>query len=143
MNTAVIAACQKKVTIYIGTKKYEANWIEVSRGPYAKYLDAFHFKFKPKGARNLRSFVEHYRPKTVIVDGWGHPEFDWLIRAIDEAPDVELSPGAIYRTVTQTIRPGQPMEKDKYQLEFEHYVSQLNGELLLLDTRGASVQKRF
>jgi hypothetical protein len=74
----------KRVTIYIHMRKHEAIQVNVSRGPYAQYDDAFHFKYKPKGARKMRSFVEFYRPDTVIIEGWGHPEFDPLLRAAQE-----------------------------------------------------------
>jgi hypothetical protein len=50
--------------------------------PHAQYLDALHFRLKLKGARKLRGFVEHYKSKTVIVEGWGHPEFDYLLRSL-------------------------------------------------------------
>ena len=138
MRTVIIAACQKKVTLFIGTKKFEASWIEVHRGPHARYVDAIHFSFKPKGARNLRVYVEGDRPRTVFVEGWEHPEFDWLIRSIDAAPEVELTPGvSSYRMVSASFYPGMPVEKNnRYELEFEDYVAQLPASRLLLDTRG-------
>jgi len=58
-------------------RRYEATWFEVSRARHAQYEHAYHVKFKPKKARYPRKFVD-YRGHTVIVDGWGHPEFDPL-----------------------------------------------------------------
>jgi hypothetical protein len=133
---------QQKVTRYIGRKKYEATQVKVLRGPYAQYVNAFHFQFKPKGARKRRSFVEHYEPNTVIVDGWGHPEFDTLLRSLREAPFESVGPGVSIKTVTFTLQPGQEGEKDKYELEFERYLEELDASRVLFDTRGAIVAKR-
>jgi len=133
---------QQKVTLYIGRRKYEATQVKVLRGPYAQYLNAFHFQFKPKGARKLRSFVEQYKPNTVIVDGWGHPEFDTLLRSLEEAPVESIGPGVSVKTVTFTVQPGQKAEKDKYELEFERYLEGLDASRILFDTRGATVATR-
>ena len=132
----------RKVTIYIGRKKYEATQVKVSREPYAQYVDAFYFTFKPRRARKLRSFVEHYEPKTVVLDGWGHPEFDTLLRSLAEAPVETVGPGASMKMVTFTVEPGQNRQKDKYELEFEHYLESLDASRILFDTRGVIVHKR-
>ena len=133
----------KKVTIYIATKKYEATQVKVWRAPYAQYRDAFHFQLKPKGARNLRGFVEHYMPRTVIVDGWGHPEFDFLLRSFHDAASVPLSPGVSVKMVEYTLGTDGEAEKNKYQVEFEGYLEGLDPSRILFDTRGCIVHKKW
>jgi hypothetical protein len=129
----------RKVTIYIGTKKYEATQVRVSRGPDGPYADAFRFIFKPKGARRLRTFVEHSDHQTVVLDGWEHPEFDWLLRSFAEAPSVEMGPGVSVKTVSYTV--GANNGEDKYEREFEAYVKGLDPDRILFDTRAASAAK--
>jgi hypothetical protein len=124
----------RQVTIYIGTKKHEATQLQFRRGPRPPYCNAYYFEFKPKGARNLRYF-EDLRGRTVVVDGWGHPEFDWLLRPLAEAPSVDMSPGISVQSVSYTVQPGGDQNQDKYKLEFERYLQGLNASQILLDTR--------
>jgi hypothetical protein len=127
---------ERKVTIYFAIKKHEATQLTFQRGHRPPYQDAFVVLFKPKAARRLRYFVDH-SGQTVVLDGWGHPDFDWLLRSLADAPWVEMRPGVSVKTVSCTIQPGGDESRDKYQLEFEHYVRQLKPAQLLLNTRSA------
>ena len=69
----------EKVTIYFrggmgAYCKVEAKAFEIEVGPYAQYGQAVTCRFIPKGARNVRGFVQTYAPSLVIVKGWGHFE---------------------------------------------------------------------
>jgi hypothetical protein len=61
----------------------------------------------------------------VIVDGWDHPEFDWLIRGLEDAPVQQLSQGVTFKTVSMTIGRGEPGQS-KYEFEFETYIGSLD-----------------
>jgi hypothetical protein len=130
---------ERKVTLYIATKKHEATQLTFQRGPRPPYQDAFVVLFKPKAARKLRYFVDHFG-QTVVLDGWGHPDFDWFLRSLADAPWVEMRPGVTVKTVSRTIQPGGDESEDKYQLEFEQYVRQLKPAQILLDTRSATAR---
>jgi hypothetical protein len=121
-----IAAADRKVTIFLGTRKYEATWLEVSRARHAQYEHAYHVKFKPKKARYPRKFVD-YRGRTVIVDGWGHPEFDPLrLLGKGEATTVTVSTGSA---------------SDPHKLKLAGYLASLPISQILLDTRGVVVEE--
>ena len=122
----------RKVTIFKGTRKYLATSYEAERR--ASALGNYYITFKPKGARNLRVF-EDALSKTVIVEGWDHPEFDDLIRASADAPVRQLSEGVSVRNISETITRGSVMGKSKYQREFEGYLKNLEPSLILLETR--------
>ena len=123
--TDPIMATDRRVTIFLSTRKYEATWLEVSRARHAQYEDAYHVKFKPKKVRYLRQFVD-YRGHTVIVDGWGHPEFN---------PVMRLGTG---NTTTASVTIGA--EGNLKELELEGYLASLPISRILLDTRGVTIR---
>jgi hypothetical protein len=123
--TDPIMSTDRRVTIYLSTRKYEATWLEVSRAGHAQYEDAYHVKFKPKKARYPRQFVD-YRGHTVIVDGWGHPEFD---------PVMLPCTG---NTTTASVTIGASSNLN--ELKLEEYVASLPISRILLDTRGVTIR---
>jgi hypothetical protein len=125
---------QQRVTLYAGTRKYEAThlyfWIEEApRNP--KY---FHSVFKPRRARNYRHLFET-KGATVVLEGWDHPEFDWLLRSLEEAPSEQLRPGLSVKVAAIACYPGQEQPKNKFELEFESYLETIDRARILVDTR--------
>ena len=124
---------ERNVTIYIDTKKRLAKRYAVEEPAFSK-KSAARVRFMEKGART-RWWVAEAR-SVVILDGWDHPEFYWLIREFEKAPSQQLSPGVTYKTVGKTYGPGEPT-KDKYELEFEAYIETLQPAQILLNKRQA------
>ncbi len=54
--------------------KYEARSCDIVRRPYAQYSSAIQVRFVKKGGRTERGFVETYKPRLLVLEGWGHPE---------------------------------------------------------------------
>ena len=71
---------RKKVTIYrqremgMGYNRIEATSFFHQLIPYAQYPQAHQVIFTPKGARKPREYMDTYRPTTIVIEGWGHPE---------------------------------------------------------------------
>jgi hypothetical protein len=116
--TGPIKAGSRRATIFLGTTKHEVTWLEVSVAPDAQYQNAYHIQFKPKRARTLRKYVEHSRPRTVIVEGWGHPEFE---------------------SITASLMRGA--SKDAGEVRLAQYLESLPLSQILLDTRGVIIDE--
>jgi hypothetical protein len=120
-----IEPCDRRVTIFLGSCKYEATWIVASRAPDAQFKDAYHVQFKPKRARRLRKFIDHCG-HTVIVDGWGRPNFDPLMNLISgEARTASLTFAA----------------KNSWEERLQNYLAGLPSSSILLDTRGVVIEE--
>jgi hypothetical protein len=125
----------RKVTVYTGTRKHEATEVALCRQLDYYYPDAVQCMFKPKRARRNRRFVDNHNNMTVVLDGWAHPEFDWLLRALEETPSVETRPGVTVQTVSYTVQRGGTSQKDKYELEFEQYLRDIDPAKILFNNR--------
>jgi hypothetical protein len=130
-------AVERRVTIYKGGlvwDRQQATWVRVYRAPYAQYGDAFHVEFKPRKKRLLRSYVEGYRPMTIIVAGWEHPHVRLSILL---APgESTLAPSS--NSLTALADTGNPMDEI-----VDAYVRSLPLGNILLDLRGLSVSRRW
>ena len=131
----------RKATIYVSTKKYEAKQVTVRLGHTPPYTKMFFVSFKPKGARTRSFLGDAAYGRTVILDGWGHPEFDWLLRSVAEAPRVEMGPGVSVKTVSYTVQRGGDQSKDKYELEFEQYLKDLDPAKILFNNRESAASE--
>jgi len=129
-----MAVISQKVTIFIGSdmSKRLAKSFEVETPSAA---DKFHLRirFMERHARKVWWYVEA-RSKVVVVDGWDHPEFDELQRGVADAPVEQLSAGVSVRMASTTIMRGGETTRNKYQLEFEEYLKNLELSLILFDT---------
>jgi hypothetical protein len=94
----------------------------VYRGRVAQYRDAYRVRFIPKRARLARMFEDCSNPKTVILDGWGHPEF---VRTGTMTIGVEVKVG------------------DRDKTDFERYVESLPLSAILLDKRGLIIDEGY
>jgi hypothetical protein len=123
--TGPIEPCDRRVTIFLGPFRYEATWFVVSRARDAQHKDAYHVRSKPKRARRLRSFIDH-DGDTVIVDGWGHPNFNPLMGLVSSG------------TSTASLTIGA---NNSYEDRFQHYLANLPSSSILLDTRGVIIEE--
>lgn len=89
---------KRKATMYWqgelmpGVKKLEVHLVDVGTGKYAQYDNAPYCVFRPKRARKDRKLQLSSRPWLVVVEGWGHPDFDnW------QAPQLGNVPGVVVR----------------------------------------------
>ena len=79
-NPTVADFHKKKATIYkagdmgFGYRKTEVSSYFHQLRPYAQYPQAHEVLFLPKGARNPRHYYDTYKPSTIILEGWGHPD---------------------------------------------------------------------
>ena len=68
----------EQVTMYclgvLGYRKIEARNLIVQTERYAQYENAVRFVFVPRRKRKRRRLWECYKPTTVVLAGWGHPE---------------------------------------------------------------------
>jgi hypothetical protein len=122
----------RNVTIFLGTKKRLAKRFRIEEFEQRGRGKVTLIHFMEKGARSRWWRAE--APSIVILDGWDHPEFEWLIRELEKAPIQQLSQGVTYKTVGKTYGPGEPT-KDKYELEFEAYIGTLQPAKILMNTR--------
>ena len=67
-----------KGTLYIGDLfgyvKLEATQIKYELVDYAQYRNAVQVTFLPKRKRLKRRITKGFRPRIIILEGWGHPE---------------------------------------------------------------------
>jgi hypothetical protein len=65
-------------TLYIrggfGYEKVEATQIHYELVEYAQFRNAVRVTFLPKRKRLKRQITECYRPRIVVLEGWGHPD---------------------------------------------------------------------
>ncbi len=93
---------KKKVTIYkkseigMGHNAIEASAYYAQVRPYAQHQRAFQFVFIPKASRNMREFYETRYPSLLVLEGWGHPKADELVKlwnTVSEGPHVSVMKG--------------------------------------------------
>lgn len=71
-----------KVTMYYqsewlpGIKKIEVHLVDVGARKYAQYDNAPYCRYRPKRARKDRELQLAFQPWLVVVEGWGHPDFE-------------------------------------------------------------------
>ena len=128
---------ERKVTIFEGTRKYEARLVEFRRGPSPPHRDAFHFRFKRKGQRWWERHVDH-ESRTVILDGWDHPDF--------EPSNVLVGPDGVAQFLPIIAwYPGldqeREKEKEKIERELGEYLAKLGKGKILVDTREAIIRE--
>lgn len=144
-NTRIkfLSFADRKVTIYHKSTKEEAFDVKIRETPrphqytlYCEYImKTSHF---PDGLSSR--FVDH-EGCTVILDGWGHPKFDWLSEPPDEieeddsvscAPPVEVDENgvAIFHPLVAVYHP-----RNKIEREFEQYLKALDPEKILFSNR--------
>jgi hypothetical protein len=118
----------RNVTVYVDTKKRLAKRYRIEEFEQRGRGKVVRVRFMEKGART-RWWLAEAR-SLVIIDGWDHPEFYWLIRDLEDAPSQYLSPGVTFKTVSMTMGLGEPV-KSKYELEFEAYIHSLEPAQIL------------
>jgi len=75
---------ERRVTLYVetdlglGRSRIEATHLQVTRGNYAQYSDAFFMRFKPRGKMLLWQITETSHPNLVALLGWEHPDLQEL-----------------------------------------------------------------
>lgn len=118
----------QNVTIFYGTRKRLATHYRIEPWTGSRKIP-YRIRFKEKGAR--KRWMLAWGPGIMIVDGWDHPEFDFLIRGFQDAPVQELSDGVTFKTVSMTVASGEEPVKNKYELEFEAYIHTLEPSKIL------------
>jgi hypothetical protein len=82
---------ERRVTLYVmtlfgfGRRRIEATHLQVTRGAYAQYSDAFFVRFKPRGSKLLRQITETYQPNLVALLGWEHPDLQEIMEKVESA----------------------------------------------------------
>lgn len=75
---------ERRVTLYaetdlgLGRSRIEATHLQVTRGNYAQYSDAFFVRFKPRSKMLLWQITETSHPALVALLGWEHPDLQEL-----------------------------------------------------------------
>jgi hypothetical protein len=124
----VMSEVVRNVTIYMDTQKRMAKRFKVEEFEQRGRGKVVRVHFMEKGARTRWWQAE--ASSLVIIDGWDHPEFYWLIRGFRDAPSQQLSAGVTVKTLSLTMGTDEPV-KSKYELEFEAYIQSLDPTRIL------------
>lgn len=118
------------VTLYLKSsfmgniKKVECRTLRVEVRPYAQHSNAVHVYFIPKGRSKERKERETYRPATLVLEGWGHPDpdSDW-----DEST---RKTEANVSSVRSRYRSFDPRWREDFDIKISKYVAEGRGKIL-------------
>lgn len=120
-----------KYTIYVskifGYEKVEVTDIEYGLVEYAQYCDAVRIDFLPKRKRLRRRIIEGFKPKIVILEGWGHP---------DPAPMYEKFDSKVTGVeMFVTRKSGDPSIETDFTTFLKNYIDR-SKSVVIIDYRG-------
>lgn len=142
-------AGNRRVTMYVGGlfgyEKIEAEWVHVTRHPFAQYVDAVFVEYLPRRKRKRRLMRITYRPKLVVLLGWDHPDLQQAWESTDE-PDLVKGAVDLSHLKFTGMRTKYVSADPRYEQDFEGaldaYLDGIPLAQLLLDLRGETVAEQ-
>jgi hypothetical protein len=121
---------KKKVTIYkkpdfgFGHVGHEASAYYLQSRPWAQYRHAFEVTFLPKGAKNMRRYIETSHPSTLIIEGWGHP------RNFTEMMTKPVVGGGVTTSMSRHLSHSDEWDRE-FEVAIKPYLNQKKSKIVL------------
>lgn len=105
-------------------KKIECRTLRIEIRPYAQHSNAVHVYFIPKGQRKEREEIETYRPATLVLEGWGHPDPDSVCDESTRKTEANVS------SVRSRYHSFDPRWREDFDAKISTYVAEGRGKIL-------------
>lgn len=120
MNNSIAKATLYKLG-FMGFERIEARDVEIEFVEHAQYRNAVQVEYTPRGKRKRARFIETDQPTLVVLEDWGHPEFQ------NYKPPVQSG-----RLITTELRfaPFSQEWIDAFSAFLDEYLTSSSGKLL-------------